>query len=101
MRRRSFFMVFPAALAAAQGQESGVERDSQQNRTRVPGTLELHARRRQGGRLSETVLRWDVAQTAIIICDMWDAHTCSSSAQRVAAMAPRMNRSLRALAAWE
>jgi nicotinamidase-related amidase len=32
-----------------------------------------------------------VAQTAIIICDMWDTHTCSLSAQRVAALAPRMN----------
>src|SRR5918996_1026108 len=32
-----------------------------------------------------------VAQTAIVICDMWDSHTCSLSAQRVAALAPRMN----------
>jgi nicotinamidase-related amidase len=32
-----------------------------------------------------------VAQTAIIICDMWDTHTCDMSAQRVGAMAPRMN----------
>ena len=32
-----------------------------------------------------------MAQTAIIICDMWDTHTCNLSAQRVAAMAPRMN----------
>ena len=37
------------------------------------------------------MLRWEVAQTAIIICDMWDTHTCSLSAQRVAVMAPRMN----------
>ena len=32
-----------------------------------------------------------MAQTAIIICDMWDTHTCNLSAQRVAVMAPRMN----------
>jgi nicotinamidase-related amidase len=32
-----------------------------------------------------------VARTAIIICDMWDTHTCGMSAQRVALMAPRMN----------
>lgn len=37
------------------------------------------------------MLRWEVAQTAIVICDMWDTHTCSLSAQRVAAMVPRMN----------
>ena len=41
--------------------------------------------------MSERVLRWEAARTAIIICDMWDAHTCNLSAQRVAAMAPRMN----------
>ena len=56
----------------------------------MPGTLNLRARRRSN-KVSEGTLRWDVAQTAIIICDMWDAHTCSLSAQRVAAMAPRMN----------
>ena len=32
-----------------------------------------------------------MARTAIIICDMWDTHTCGMSAQRVALMAPRMN----------
>jgi hypothetical protein len=32
-----------------------------------------------------------VARTAIIICDMWDTHTCGMSAQRVALMAPPMN----------
>jgi nicotinamidase-related amidase len=37
------------------------------------------------------MLRWEVAQTAIIICDMWDTHTCNLSAQRVGVMAPRMN----------
>jgi nicotinamidase-related amidase len=41
--------------------------------------------------VSEQVLRWEVRETAIIICDMWDTHTCILSAQRPAAMAPRMN----------
>jgi nicotinamidase-related amidase len=65
----------------------------------VPGTLSLRARRRAEqaasgngkAQVSERVLRWQAAQTAIIICDMWDTHTCSLSAQRVAVMAPRMN----------
>ena len=39
----------------------------------------------------QNVQRIDVAETAIIICDMWDTHTCSLSAQRVSVMAPRMN----------
>ena len=37
-----------------------------------------------------------MAQTAIIICDMWDTHTCKLSAQRVAALAPRMNQVINA-----
>jgi len=90
MQRRSFLMVLPAALATVRSGKSGAERELP-NRPRVPGTLELHARRQQAGRLSESLLRWEVAQTAIIICDMWNTHTCASSAQRVAAMAPRMN----------
>lgn len=34
---------------------------------------------------------WNTAETAIIICDMWDDHYCKSAAERVADMAPRMN----------
>ena len=92
MRRRSVLGRLPGALAtvAAQAPEP--------SRPRVPGTLNLRARRRSdqpagGGkvRISERVLRWEVAQTAIIICDMWDTHTCNSSAQRVGVLAPRMN----------
>jgi nicotinamidase-related amidase len=82
----------PGALAtvAAQAPEP--------SRPKVPGTLSLRVRRRgdqpAGGvnvRVTERMLRWEVAQTAIIICDMWDTHTCNMSAQRVALMAPRMN----------
>jgi nicotinamidase-related amidase len=99
MHRRTFLGMLPAALAMAAPQkiESGGEAPSP-NRPKVPGKLGLRARSRGeqppgSGRLraSERALRWDVAQTAIIICDMWDTHTCNMSAQRVAAMAPRMN----------
>ena len=31
------------------------------------------------------------AELAILICDMWDAHTCAAAARRVDAMAPRMH----------
>jgi nicotinamidase-related amidase len=97
MRRRSFLGMLPAALAVAAPQtpESGHEAPLP-NRPKVPGTLALRARSRKeeppgSVRVSERGLRWEVAQTAIIICDMWDTHTCNLSAQRVAAMAPRMN----------
>ena len=98
MRRRSFFGILPAALLAApQAQQPGAEAVLP-NRPKVAGTLSLRARSRGGQtpgsdplQVSERVLRWEVAETAIIICDMWDTHTCNLSAQRVAAMAPRMN----------
>jgi len=51
------------------------------------GTLSLHARR---GEKTET-LSWKPAETAIIICDMWDTHTCAGAAKRVAEMAPKLN----------
>ena len=100
MRRRSFLGILPGALsrlelAAPQTPEFGREAPLP-NRPKVPGTIALRARSRSADpsgnvRISERVLRWEVAQTAIIICDMWDTHTCNLSAQRVAAMAPRMN----------
>ena len=37
-------------------------------------------------------VHWDPRQTAIIICDMWNDHTCKSAAQRVAEMVPTVNR---------
>src|SRR5438445_2355887 len=85
MQRRSFLGILSAAAVGTSQTKEAVL-----NRPKVPGALNLRARRRSG-KVTETTLRWDVAQTAIIICDMWDAHTCSLSAQRVAAMAPRMN----------
>jgi nicotinamidase-related amidase len=88
----------PGALAAAAAQAPKAGREAAPNRPKVPGTLSLRARRRgeqpPGSgkvRIWEEVLRWEVAQTAILICDMWDTHTCNLSAQRVAVMAPRMN----------
>jgi nicotinamidase-related amidase len=94
MRRRAFLgMVSVVIVRPSQAQDAAIP-----NRPRVPGALSLRVRRRaeqapgtNRSRVSENVVRWDVAQTAIVICDMWDAHTCSLSAQRVAAMAPRMN----------
>src|SRR5437763_16274260 len=92
MRRRSFLAMLPGALAVA-APEAPLS-----NRPNIPGTLSLRRRSRSeqragSGRFqaTERQLRWEVAQTAIIICDMWDTHTCNMSAQRVAAMAPRMN----------
>lgn len=88
--RRSFLGSIPGAmLLAAAPQSAGVAIPS---RPSVPGMMSLRARRRtKETGVSEQVLQWPVARTAIIICDMWDTHTCGMSAQRVALMAPRMN----------
>jgi hypothetical protein len=76
-------------LLAAAPQSPG---DRIPNRPKVAGVLRVRARRRlKDGEAAEQVLELPVARTAIIICDMWDAHTCGMSAQRVALMAPRMN----------
>ena len=89
--RRSFLGLIPGAVllgAAAQPPR----RDILPNRPKVAGTLSLRARRRtKEAGVSEQVLQWPVARTAIVICDMWDTHTCGMSAQRVALMAPRLN----------
>ena len=68
------------------------------NRPQVPGTLELNLRNRdaESGEASVEIAQWEAAETAIIICDMWNDHYCQSAAQRVGVMAPRMNEVLTA-----
>lgn len=68
------------------------------NRPKVPGILRLQIRERQpvtaGSKefkVVERTIDWEVRETAIIICDMWDGHYCRLSAQRVGVMVPRMN----------
>ena len=68
-------------------------------RPKVPGQLKLRLRSRQetaqGSGKHKAVVRevtWNASETTIIICDMWDDHYCKLAAQRVEAMAPRMNR---------
>src|ERR1700681_1521435 len=37
---------------------------------------------------------WHPAQTALIVCDMWDAHHCLNAVRRVEELAPVMNQVL-------
>ena len=60
-------------------------------RAAAVGVLTLRARSRPEGAIREEIIRWKPAETAIIICDMWDNHYCQNAARRVKAMAPRMN----------
>jgi len=87
---RRLFLASIAGATLSQAQPS--QRAAPANRPKVPGILALRARRRtKDGAPAEQTLEWPVARTAIIICDMWNTHTCAMSAQRVALMAPRMN----------
>jgi nicotinamidase-related amidase len=40
---------------------------------------------------AERTLTWEPTKTALIICDMWDHHTCPNSEARVGELAPRVN----------
>jgi nicotinamidase-related amidase len=62
----------------------------------APGEFVLHARSRKEGAAAEETLRWDAKKTAVIICDMWDDHTCKGAARRVGEMVPKLNEFLRA-----
>lgn len=48
----------------------------------------------------ERTVDWEVEETAIIVCDMWDDHHCKIAAQRVGLMVPRMNKGLSAARNW-
>jgi nicotinamidase-related amidase len=80
MTRRAYLMAAGSLLFAS-------------DRPKKPGRLLLHARSRTGDLVvQQRELVFNVAETAIIICDMWDNHYCQNSAKRVAELAERMNR---------
>ena len=64
-------------------------------RPKLAGTMKVTLRDRSGEaeklKVGERATEWKVAETAIIVIDMWDDHYCKCAAQRVGVMAPRMN----------
>jgi nicotinamidase-related amidase/type 1 glutamine amidotransferase len=44
--------------------------------------------------VKESAESWQPAQSAIIVCDMWDSHHCLNAVRRCVEMAPRMNQVL-------
>lgn len=62
--------------------------------------LKLHTRRRVAidaesatpkFKIVEQTVDWDPRRTAVVICDMWDAHWCRGAARRVVELAGPMN----------
>lgn len=58
-----------------------------------PFALTLRARAEENGAFKVTTKQesWTAAKTAIIVCDMWDAHHCLNAVRREEEMVPRMN----------
>ena len=90
--RRSLLLSFIHVLAFMAWFSGGY---AQEPSTR---TLELQARQRvakapdsKDFEVVQKQLAWDPAQTALVICDMWDQHWCRGATRRVAEMAPKMN----------
>ena len=82
---------------AAHAQETAVEKSG--------APLVLHARTREPGKsvsgsagdpfvATEKIVEWNPAQTAIIVCDMWNQHWCQGATRRVGELAPAMNRAI-------
>lgn len=68
--------------------------------------LTLHTRRRlavedeeqaEGRKFKvvEQTIEWDWRRTAVVVCDMWDAHWCRGAERRVAELAGPMNKMIR------
>ena len=67
--------------------------------SKAPDLVTIHKRFREETSqhtyaVRETIEQWNVNQTAIIVCDMWDAHHCLNAVRRAEEMAPRMNQVL-------
>jgi nicotinamidase-related amidase len=61
------------------------------NRPKVPGKMRLTFRDRPDGKPNISQIDWKVAETAVIVIDMWDDIYCKQSAQRIGVLAPKMN----------
>jgi type 1 glutamine amidotransferase/nicotinamidase-related amidase len=64
-----------------------------------PLTVRLRSRVEDGaGRFAvvERPAAWDLGETAVIVCDMWDLHHCLNAVRRGEEMAPRMDGVLKA-----
>src|SRR5262245_14300161 len=64
-----------------------------------PAQVTIHKRLREQTAdgtyaLREKTEKWNPNQTAVIVCDMWDAHESLNTVRRLEEVAPRMNQVL-------
>jgi len=87
MKKKVFILMFAALpLAALNAAKPVVEPLHISTQQRVPSELDKGARE-----VTNCIELWKPAESAIIICDMWDKHWCDGATARVAEMAPAMN----------
>jgi nicotinamidase-related amidase len=105
MNRRTFLSTAAAAGFETRRARAGRSSDPQSPaaagsaspaRRNGPIELDLQTRDPDSGRILSNQRQLDPARTGIVIIDMWNYHWCMTAAQRVAALAPRMNAALAA-----
>ncbi len=77
---------FSPSAVEAQKVKTAVEPITVSLEKRAPSTEEKGA-----FIITNEIQQWNPAQTAIIICDMWDKHWCRGATARVDEMAPKIN----------
>lgn len=100
MRRRSLVAALALALTAPApppppAPAAAAAPEWSLHRPKVAGTLRLRLRERRAEgeavRVVERTADWEAAETAVIVCDMWDDIYCRAAARRIGVMVPRMN----------
>lgn len=85
IHRMHWLILLVTAFAVVQGVDAGG--------TKSDMNLVLRSRKADGDAFKIVTQKetWKPAETAIIVCDMWDAHHCLNAVRRVTEIAPRMN----------
>ena len=91
--RRQFIVTAAAAslaptLATASPKRNTVRFTLRERKETAMDTGMFHTLRRQE--------HWNPAESAIVVCDMWDLHHCLNATRRGGELAPRMNEVIKA-----
>src|SRR5205823_3334743 len=91
IRRRPGFLclallALPLAFTATVEGGKGTKSFHLTLRSRIPSD-----KTKDGYTIAFKEAEWPAAKTAIIVCDVWDAHHCLNAVRRLEEMVPRMN----------
>src|SRR5687767_14211211 len=85
MNRRRFGVLSLAALAALAARGGGDDKKAALKLT-LRARVKEPNKDKEAFTVTEKKAEWDPKKTALVICDMWDAHWCKSAAGRVEEM---------------